>query len=153
MTEKELLARAAKYCARQETSEFDIHRKLENWGASDEQIKKIIEQLIELDFINPARYARAFANDKLRFNSWGRIKIAYQLRQKKIPQEDIQNALDEIDEELYLQILKKLLTKKLQTIKKEQDSRKLRQKLVQYAASKGFEYDLIEKVLNEILKG
>ncbi len=151
MTEKELLSRAAKYCAKKETSEFDMRRKLEKWGASGQQIQRIIDKLKELDFINSLRYARAFASDKFRFNSWGKIKIAYHLHQKNISQTDIQQALDEIDQELYLQILTKILTNKLKSLQKEQDSRKLRQKLIQYAASKGFEYELIEQVLNQIL--
>ena len=152
MSDKELLARAAKYCARQETSEFDIRRKLENWGASQQQIEKIIQELKRLDFINSARYAQAFANDKLKFNSWGKIKIAYHLRQKNIPQSDINNALSQIDEKLYLQILRKVVSNKLKTLSKEQDFYKLRHKLIQYAAGKGFEYELIDKVLDEFLK-
>ena len=45
---------------------------------------EIIDRLIDEKFIDERRYCRAFVNDKLRFNHWGRVKIQAKLREKKL---------------------------------------------------------------------
>src|SRR5690554_7277320 len=53
-----------------------------------------MDQLIQQDFINEGRYAGFYVRDKVRFNKWGPTKIIWNLRQKGLPEEAIQDALD-----------------------------------------------------------
>ena len=87
-----------------------------------------------------------FANDKLKFNKWGRVKIKYMLQQKKISREALSEALDQIDEEFYMKILTEELAKKRKAIK-ETDEYQIKAKLFQFASGRGFEGDAIYKVL------
>ena len=151
MTTDQLFAKAAKYCAKRETSEFDITQKLKSWGANQEQIQQIVQKLKQNNFINNLRYAEAFTHDKFKFNAWGKKKIEYHLRQKHIDQEIIDKALQTIDQQEYEQTLRKLLLNKLKSLSNIHDPLILRKKLISFAVGRGFEYELINKTIDQIL--
>ena len=98
LSPQEALHKAAAYCSSGEQCCYDISEKLKKWGIEDSEASKIIEYLIKQRFIDEARYAKGFTNDKFRFNKWGRTKIAYALRLKKIPETLIDEALYNINE-------------------------------------------------------
>ena len=62
-------------------------------------------------YIDDKRYAAAFANDKIKFSHWGKIKVAYALRQKNIPQQFIDYALSLINSNEYFKIILTNFTK------------------------------------------
>jgi regulatory protein len=98
-----------------------------------------------MDYINEQRYATAFAHDKFRFNKWGKLKISYGLRQKKISSEVIQQALDSLDEIDYEKTLLKLIESKQRSIKGTAAQQKAA--VIRFALSRGFEYDKIQRML------
>ena len=69
-------------------------------------------------YLDENRYARSFANDKFRFNKWGRIKIAYELQKKGIASQIRIDALHSIDDEDYERMLFELLKNKKKSIRK-----------------------------------
>ena len=139
-----LLDKARKYCSYQERCIFNVKNKLIEWQASEKTIETIIRRLENEDYINEERFAVSFARGKLRNNKWGRNKIFYTLMQKNIPELYVQMGLSEIDEEEYLNVLKKVISSK--TIN-EQDGFRKNNKLVQYAVQKGFHANLAWKVI------
>ncbi|HJN05781.1 MAG TPA: regulatory protein RecX [Bacteroidales bacterium] len=143
-----LLNKARKFCAYQERSIFDLKSKLLSWNVSEKIIAEIILLLKKEDFINEERFTFAFATGKLRNNKWGKNKIGYALRQKQIPELTIQIALNSLDEDEYIKTLKAILSSK--NIDDDNDFRR-NSKLVKYAQQKGFQPDLVWKVIkNEI---
>jgi len=153
-----LLEKARNYCAFQERSMLEIKTKLESWSASANSITKIIllleqegflnEEIILLleqeGFLNEERMANVFAISKLRQNKWGKNKIIFALRQKQVPDLYIQQAINSIDDEEYLNTLKTVISKKKTT---ESNSFKEQAKLVTYAMQKGFQSSLAWKVI------
>ncbi len=139
-----LLEKARNYCAYQERSIFDVKAKLLQWKATEETIEGIIKKLKEENYINEERFVKAFALGKLRHNKWGRNKIIYELKQKNIPDLYIQIGLGEIDEQEYVNTLKAVLSSKEV---KAKDEFTRQNKLVRYAAQKGFQPELAWKVL------
>ncbi len=148
MTKNEALTKAMKLCSVKEYAPSEIANKLTDWGISDEIVSDIISELINEKFIDEFRMAQYFANDKLRFNKWGKIKIRYMLQQKKICKEAIDKAIQQIIEKEYLEILKAELAKKRKTIK-DTDTYIVKAKMLQFATGRGFECDLIYKLLNK----
>lgn len=147
-TPEELLCKAAAYCAMAEHCAYDVRNKLQAWGCEEETLQtQIINYLYKEQYLSDERYARAFVNDKLRHQGWGRRKISLMLRQKQLLQDTINTALLAIDEELYYNILTDLLQKKARSLKKETDQQK-RLKLLRFAASRGFEYAEIEEAIS-----
>lgn len=151
MTPNEALSRAMKLCSREEKCSFDIRQKLFQWGVSDGVHDEIINQLVDDKFLSDERFVRYFVRDKFRFNKWGKIKIAYLLKQKNLPSALISRALsEEIAEEDYNNTLKVLLEAKYAQ-SSETDLTKLKAKLVRYAASKGFESGKVFEEVNKMV--
>ena len=148
-TLEELLHKAASYCSISEHCISEVNEKLQKWELSDDDRKKIIKTLVKDDFINEQRYAEAFVRDKFRFNKWGKIKISFALNDKKIDKELISSALDLIDEGEYEEMLASILKTKLADLKYIYEYEK-QGKLFKFAQSRGFENNVIERVLRGI---
>lgn len=150
ITLKEALVKAQNMCASQEKCKSEIRKKLFDWKLPKNMHDQIIDELVKDQFIDEIRYAHFFAKDKLKYNKWGKIKIAYTLKQKDIPEDYIQTALDEIEEIFYDEILKNELLKKLKSIK-DTDEFTIKSKLMRFAASRGFEsgkiFDTVSKIM------
>jgi len=144
------LRKASALCSRQEYCCSDIRKKLGNWGVPLMAQQKIITTLIQEKFIDESRFADAFVRDKFRFNRWGRHKIKWQLKQKGIPEDIINQAMAQIDENDYIQTLTTLLkTKQNQILDRELQKQKAA--LIRNAVSKGFETDIIIPVVEQLL--
>lgn len=136
--ETKALNRMANLCARREYCVFDIKSKLMRYELGHESIERIIEHLKKEKYIDELRFARSFINDKIRFNKWGRVKIDFVLRQKRIPQDIITEAFLGFSDEDLNASLNDVLNSKWKTIKgnSEQDKRT---KLIRFALGRGFE--------------
>ena len=144
---EDFFLKASYYCSLSEHCIQKVREKLVQWEAPKELIQPIIDKLVEEDYINEERFARAFVKDKFRFNHWGRIKITTHLRVLSISSDIIAIAIGEIDEDEYAEILDETVEKKRKTIKKGTDL-EVRAKLLRHALSRGFEYEIIASKLN-----
>ena len=145
--EPEALNRAAAYCTTCERCVSDVCAKLAAWGVGDAQQQRIIERLIKENFICEERFCRAFVNDKVRFNRWGRRKISLALREKRVDEALAREALEAINEEEYLSALMAVVAAKRRELKGKDDYLS-KQKILRYAASRGFETSLIMNAIN-----
>ena len=143
------LSRAMSICSKTEKCVSDIQKKLDQWEVEPNATQEIIDRLISEKFIDEERFARYYARDKFRFNQWGKVKITYQLKMKQISSQIVHEALNEIDEEEYLAVLKKLIQEKARKTKFKNEFDK-KAKLIRFAQGKGFELDLISKALNHL---
>jgi regulatory protein len=153
MSEKALfkiaLEKAMAQCSRREYCSDDIRNKLSLWGVDNDDIGKILRILISDNFINEPRYATAFVRDKFKYNKWGKVKISAHLRGKKVPQDIISSALDSIDNDLYIKLLRELIEAHRKSVKAK-NQYDLKAKLLRYGLSKGFESNLLYDILNDL---
>lgn len=146
LSEQEALNKAAAYCTLCERCTSEVSAKLSAWGMNSTQSRRIIDFLVNENFIDEQRYCTAFANDKLRFNRWGRVKIAAALREKRLPQALVKEALEQIDEKEYSDTLLALINSKRKEIKAPDDYTAA-QKLLRFVAGRGFEPSLAMKLI------
>lgn len=146
ITYKKALNKAMYLCSKSEKCKSEILKKLHDWKANPKEHQTIIEQLENQKYIDEERYVRFYVNDKFKYNKWGKIKIKAMLFQKKIPEKLINKALGKISQSDYIEMLKNVINLKKKTIK-ETDPYKLKNKLLQYGLSKGFEIDIILQIL------
>ena len=147
MTEQDAYLQLAALCAQAEHCEQEMRDKMKRWEVDETVQNRIIDRLTKERFIDNERYARAFVKDKIRYNNWGRRKVQQALWMKRIDNDIQQRVLDEIDEKEYLDVLRPLLKQKGKSIKADSDY-ELNQKLVRFALSRGFTYDIIRQCLN-----
>lgn len=140
-----LLKRMAGLCAKSEQCTFDITTKLYKAGLPKEKREEIIEYLQANRYLDDSRFARAFANYKVRFAAWGKRKIRMALAAKRIESSTISDALDSIDEDDYDNALRRLIDSK----KKDVDisDREQRAKLYRQLLARGFESAMIGRML------
>ena len=141
-------------CAQRECCRYDLERKLRETPLSPADVEAVLDALEDEHFIDAGRYARAFAHDKLEYDGWGRLKISQALRQKKFSARKVETALAEVIEEAhYIEILQRVWASKIRTLSFDADDRrealKATQKLVRFAASRGFEPHLIFDTLHQ----
>ena len=148
LTPAQALIKAQLSCAYQERSQQEMRNKLYEWGLYADAVENIISDLITSGFLNEERFAKTFAGGKFRIKKWGRIKIKIELKKRKISDYCIKKAMEEIGDKDYIQTLKQVIAKKSKEIKGGK-SQMRNYKIAQYAASRGFEQDLIWDILRE----
>ena len=138
-------------CARSEKSSGDALRLMQQWPVPHTERQGVLERLVEERFIDDGRYAEAYVREKSRLSGWGARKIAMQLRQKGVSQAIIDDALRQLDSNVELPRLVDKLRRKIRTTKYTSDY-ELRGKLMRYALSLGFDYDIVQRAVEDSLE-
>lgn len=137
-----------RFCAFQERSHQEVKEKLYGLGLYKKQVEVLLTQLIEDNYLNEERFATSFARGKFNIKNWGRIKIKYELQQKRVSVYNINKALEEIDETKYLKTLQKLANKKWALVKEGQLMVR-KSKTIQYLLQKGYERHLAKTAVDK----
>lgn len=137
------------YCAYQERCHSEVKYKCLELGLRGHDVDEAIAALIDDNFLNEERFARAFAGGKFRTRLWGRNKIVATLKQKQVSAYCIRKGLQEIDETDYQHTLQQLAGKKYASLEGT-PLLKRRYRTLQYLMQKGFERELITDALEEI---
>jgi regulatory protein len=139
-----------KYCAYQERTHLEVRNKLFEYGLASDDVDTLLTQLISDGYLNDERFAKTFAGGKFRIKGWGRIRIANELEAKGLTKNCIQLGLKEIDQTDYEETLERLLKKKSAAVHEDDDYVR-RDKIARYAIQKGFEPELVWKLIKEVL--
>jgi len=97
---------------------------------------------------NEERYAESFASGKMRIKAWGANKVKMHLKQKGVPDDVIQNVLEDRQDEEYMTRIQELADYKLERVKGKNDYER-KSKVFRFLQQKGYESNLIHKVLFE----
>ncbi len=146
----EVFSTISRYCLYQERSHKEVRNKLYELGCTTPEVEENISELIQKDMLNEERYARAIARGKFRMKQWGKRKIIEQLKFQQVSEYCIKKGLSEIDESEYFDTAKKLAEKKLGEVKGGKEYIR-KQKVYRYLTQKGYESQVINSALNEIL--
>ena len=145
-SQKDALRKAAPFCAYQERTQREVRGRLAEWGVLGDDAEAVIAELIQQNYLNEERFAKSFAGGKFRVKGWGKRKIKQHLQQRGITGHNLEGAMQEIAPADYRDTLAAMLAKKRQSLR-DDNPLVIKQKLVRYALSKGYESDLIFSVL------
>lgn len=151
LTKEQALQKLRQFCAYQERSHYEVQQKLWDLGVKRAEHDEILSTLIEENYLNEERFAVQFAGGKFRMKDWGRKKIYYALKEKKVSEYSIKKAMKEIDEEAYLKTLHSLAEKKYASLRGEQYLVR-RKKTMDYLLQKGFEPELVSRAVKSLTK-
>lgn len=147
ITEQEALQKLSALCARAEHSSGEMLEKMRRWQLSEDARERVLDRLIDENFVDDERFARLFVREKIRFDRWGRRKIEQALYQKGVASDISRRVLDEVDDEAYVAELKKLIAAKRRSVQAESDY-EMRAKLTKYALGRGFGYNVIRQCID-----
>jgi regulatory protein len=153
LSKEEALQKLRHYCAYQDRSHFEAREKLYSYGLRKQEVEESLSQLIEENFLNEERFAIQFAGGKFRMKQWGRTKIKYELKQKRVSEYCIKTALSSIDEETYQKTLLQLAKKKWTSIKGDGVNLFVKMsKTKNFLLQRGFEPLLVSSVVKNLSK-
>lgn len=141
------LQKAMRYCMYQERCIDDLEKRFTAWNLKKQDWDKIIDYLIDQNFLSEERFIESYVRGKFYHKKWGRNKIILGLRQKRVKGDLVYKVMSqEISDEEYLSTIKDLINKK-KNLLGEPDCLKLRDKIYRYLLSKGYESEIIVKQL------
>lgn len=149
-SQKEALVKLQKYCAYQERCHSEVESRLAEEGLTGDEAGEVIVELSRSGFLDEERFARAFARGKFRIKKWGRVKIAMELRLRKVSDYCLQQGFSEIDEKEYLHTLSQLGGAKWKSLKGEKNVWVKRKKTGSYLMQKGYEPELVNALLRDL---
>lgn len=140
---------ALTYLKRNIKSSGEIKKYLKKKGASDEISSKIVSALISHKLLDDKKYFELYVSHYIRIG-YGPIYIINKAKQSDIPQ----NIIEEFDFINYKDDIKasclKQSQKKIKLIK-ESDAYQKIMKLKRYLISRGYDYNMINEVIKEII--
>ena len=146
--EKYILEKIQSYCHYQERCIKEVRNKLFSLKATNKTVDKILQSLIDNDYLNEDRYARMFIQGKLRIKKWGRIKLKYELRLKGLDINIIDDNINKIKDEEYIRYFNEFSTNKIKFLKGTEEQKK--RSFINYFTYRGWENSLIYQKLKDI---
>jgi regulatory protein len=86
---------AYRFINRRERSVAEVRARLEKAEISEGEISATIDELTQFGYLDDARYAAVFTQDKRTLESWGNDRIARKLRERGVDRDLIEAALAE----------------------------------------------------------
>ena len=145
-----VLDRLQSQCVKREYCRSDIFRKaLTAFEGDREAAERLVDELVRDRFVDDARYAAAFAREKSRLSGWGPVKISFALSGKGISKAVICEALKEVDHDEADRRMTSVLETKYKSLKGDPQEKF---KLIKFGLTRGYDYEKIAPVVDEILK-
>jgi len=146
--DEKLINKAKRFCAYRERSTHNVINKLKEWGVDEKTSQKIMQTLIEDNYIDNSRYLKIYVHSKFNIKKWGKNKIKHHLFNEGFSVNEIVPHLHTLDMQ-YDEVLQKVIEIKLRMLKNEKKPLILRQKIINHCLSKGFEYEAISKIIKK----
>jgi len=150
-TVQEATKKLEHYCAYQERSHQEVRQKLMDMHMIPEAIDVITIHLLEHNFLNEERFAKAYVSGKFNIKKWGKSRLTYQLKQKGISKCNINLAINVISNDHYIDVFNDISEKKVLQIK-ETNKLKKKRKFIDYFLRLGWESHLVYDKANELIK-
>ncbi len=146
---------AYKFLSYKPRTQKEVEDKLRQKGFTQDIISKVIEDIKRYGFINDIEYARNFVLNRTKSKSLGKIALKQSLLLKGIPNEIIEQVLEEreklIDEfEIAFELARKKLKLLKSSKKKKRNENELKRKIYEFLTRRGFTWETIGRVIDKI---
>lgn len=149
-TVDEIKRKIEQYCVYQDRCHKEVDQKMSDYNLIPEAKELILLSLMKDNFLNEERFSKSFARGKFRIKNWGKQRIIRELKFRDISAYNIKTALNEIDEQEYIDTIYRI-TENRNTVISETNQFKRKKKLIDFLMRKGFENELVFKVVNEVV--
>ena len=136
--------KAMDFLALREYGQKELINKLRSKGFSDEVSSSVVERLTEDGLQNDSRFIESFIRSRIKQGK-GQLKITQELEQKNLPSQSIFSALDNLDMN-WLELAHEVRIKKFGSNLPDDFNKKAKQ--IRFLQSRGFENEIIRKILN-----
>lgn len=147
--QNKVINHALKFLSYRQRSEKEIYDRLRKNEYDENMINNAIEYCKDQGYINDKDFAETFIRDKININRLGSQRIKYELMGKGISRDIIDKVLvPDYDEELDMAM--ELAEKKMYSYRND-DRNAIYRKLGGYLQRRGYSFDIVRKVLDQVL--
>ncbi|MEK6256327.1 MAG: RecX family transcriptional regulator [Chloroflexota bacterium] len=145
-TDEVAFQRALNFLSYRPRSAWEIESNLRKHDVDEEIINQVLARLIEKKFINDTEFAELWVENRSAFKPRGARMLRMELRQKRVPEEDILKALLDLDER---QLVYKAALSRAPRFK-NLEWNEFRNKLYGYLSRRGFNYENISEIVSKV---
>lgn len=145
--------KAFRLLGRRQHSAVELRNKL--WGKDYDRklIDEVLKNLKESGYIDDKEFIRAFAAEKSKVKNWSIRRIKGELLKRGLDLRSIDEVLEVQNTELEIANAMGAAKKKYESLKKRNlEPREMKNKLSTFLLSRGFDYETIKGVCDEILE-
>ena len=146
--DKVIIEKIQSYCLYQDRCIKEVKNKLFSLKVNNNLGEKIINHLIDNDYLNEERFVKLFIQGKLRIKKWGKIKLKYELKIRGINNNTIDTHIKNISEDEYISYFDEFSSAKIKFLKGTLDKKK--RSFINYFTYRGWENQLIYQKLKDI---
>jgi len=136
------------YITRKLRSEKEVSEFIDKNNVSDKDKKEVIKKLKEIGLINDLNFVKAYVSDRINLSNDGPLKIRKNLLEHDIKKNKIDEVIDNIDNNLVIEKLSKLINKKVSNSK--YSGYVLKQKILNDFINLGYSKELIIEVYESL---
>jgi len=141
---------ALKILTRQAYSASEVKKKLEARKFEAPVIREVLKKLEEVGLLNDEKYTSSYIQHHVLIGKKGPNMLKQELLNKGIAKEIIDYQLATYKEEAQVEHVTKIANQQLNRLNKKYGPHLLKPKIYQYLISKGFNSDIIKKVLDQV---
>ena len=141
---------AARLLSRRMHSASELRSKLRQRGYSAETAESVLSYMRSINALDDSRFAESYA-EELKAKGLGGRRIRQAMSKRGIIPSESDRAISSQGKEGFLENARILAAKKMRSVKAGEDPRKRRDKLFRHLLSKGYEMDLVRRVVDEVL--
>lgn len=146
--------KAFRLLGRRPHSSYELKIKLKQKGYNDILINEVIKQLKESNYLNDYEFAKSFTEEHIKNKLWGQRKTEAELFKRGVNREIISRIInEEFSDSNQFDNAFKLAGKKYKALLKgNTSSEKMHSKLISFLITRGYDYDIVKRAVNLILK-
>lgn len=134
--------KAVNFLSYRDRTEAEVRKHLQERGIGEENVERVMERLQGSRLVDDQRFVQTWIENRNEFRPRSRKALAYELRQKGIADEEIQEALENHDEDAMAYQAAVKQASKLANL----DWQEFRQKMYAHLARRGFTYEVSSQV-------
>jgi regulatory protein len=139
--------------SRRPYSRGELVKKLTGKGFAEPVIESVLDDLARVGLVDDKVFASGFIQNKMIQSPSGRRLLKHELGMKGVAEDDIEEALDHaFESRSEFDVARDLAEGRVSRFSND-DPRKAKQKLYEFLARRGFDWEVISAVAREVLKG
>ena len=149
MIDRQIYDKLTRYCEGQERCRYDLIQKCYRLKIDRSASEEYIIQLEKSGFLNEDRYLKLYIESHLNHKKWGFAKIKAALSAKGFKAAQYKHLIENADVNEYYNTALKIAIKKNTTIKSK-SAQDHRMKLMRFLMGKGYEQEIIKRVMKQL---
>ena len=143
-------ARALNLLSYRSRSRAELARRLVRAGYEEDIVEETLSRLENAGFIDDAQFSQGWVNSRVSGKGLGRARVRWELRQKGVAPEVVEEALSSVDPDKERELAADAAGRRWER-DKDPDLRARRRRVASYLQRQGFDWQTVSEVLDRLI--